>query len=126
MINLKKSAPEKIKAGSYIGKLTLKFNGECHQYDMEVIGGEIEDIALTYAVDSPLFQYFEKLFEEWYEDQPVYVKDMYESEEAIYYKKGAIIGGIEILDEYIRENTMQFIDLDKEGYKLDIECAYQP
>lgn len=108
------------------GNLTLKFNGQYHQYNMEVINGEIEDIDLTYGIDSPLFQYFENLFDDWYESQPTYVQEMYESEEAIYYKKGAIRGGIEILDEYIRENNLRFIDLDKEGYKLDIECAYQP
>ena len=124
MINLKKSTPIQI-FDSYIGKFTLKFNGQYYQYNMEVINGEIENIDLTYEINSPLFEYFENMFEDWYESQPTNVQDMYESNEAIYYKKGAIIGGIEILDEHIRENNLRFIDLDKEGYKLDIECAFQ-
>ena len=124
MINLKKSTPIQI-SDSYIGKFTLKFNGQYYQYNMEVINGEIENIDLTYEINSPLFEYFENMFEDWYESQPTNVQDMYESNEAIYYKKGAIIGGIEILDEHIRENNLRFIDLDKEGYKLDIECAFQ-
>jgi len=124
MINLKKSTPIQI-SDSYIGKFTLKFNGQYYKYNMEVINGEIENIDLTYEIDSPLFEYFENMFEDWYESQPTNVQDMYESNEAIYYKKGAIIGGIEILDEHIRENNLRFIDLDKEGYKLDIECAFQ-
>lgn len=52
------------------GKITLRFNGENHYYfadfweDTEGKKG-IENISLTYGIDSPLFQYFENLFCDW-------------------------------------------------------------
>ena len=105
--------------------LTLIMNSRKYTYEIETIDGKIEDIALTYSVDSPLFQYMENIFFDWFEGQRSETQAMYESDEAIYYKKGAIRGAIEILDEHIRENNLRYLNLDKEGYKIDIECAFE-
>lgn len=105
--------------------LTLIMNGEKYTYLLETIDGEIEDMHLTYGINTPLFEYFENLFYEWFEYQSNDRKNMYESDEAIYCKKGAIRGSIEILEEYIRENNLRYLNLDKENFKIDIECAWQ-
>jgi hypothetical protein len=105
--------------------LTLIMNEQKYTYSIETASGEIEDIHLTFGIDTPLFQYFENLFNDWFEYQRRDIKEMYESDEAIYYKKGAIRGSIEILEEYIRENNLRYLNLDKENFKIDIECAWQ-
>jgi hypothetical protein len=70
------------------------------------------------AMASPsnaMFQYVERKFWEWIESQRKEVKEMYFSDDAIYEKKGAIIGAIEsALEEATEENKP--VDMAKFDY----------
>ena len=67
----------------------------------------------------PVFQYVEQRFWKWIDSAPHDVKDMYFSEDAIYEKKGAIIGAIENAIEEANEAGKPIILSE-----CDIEAAF--
>lgn len=68
----------------------------------------------------PVFQYVERKFWNWIESAPKDVKDMYFSEDAIYDKRGAIVGAIENAVEEANEEGKP-VDLAI----FDLECAFE-
>lgn len=74
--------------------------------------------------DSDLFQELEKRFDEWINDAPSSSEynEMYFSEDAIYDKRGAIHGAIELIFEVMKENNLPFIYLNDK--RLDLTCAF--
>ena len=78
-----------------------------------------------YKVSSsaPIFKAVEAVFNQWYAWQSQDTKDMYYSTDAIYTTRGAIIGGIENVIEYMIESKKNYITT-KEFAKIDIEAAF--
>jgi len=77
-----------------------------------------------FKTDSPLFVAIEAHFDEWITSRarPDEV-DMYESDDAIYTKKGAIHQAIEDIFDIMREENMPFISLNHSF--VDLEAAFQ-
>jgi hypothetical protein len=62
-----------------------------------------------------MFQYVEKKFWDWIESQRAETKEMYFSDDAIYDKKGAIVGAIEAALEEANEEQKP-VDMAKFDY----------
>lgn len=78
-------------------------------------------------VDSPLFKAVEKIFDDFMDANGERacggdLRAMYESEDAIYEKAGAIRGAIEQVFEVIDEYDLKYIDLTDS--RLDLICAF--
>lgn len=88
---------------------------------LQIIGDSFD----TYKISSsaPLFKAVETVFNQWYSYQYQDTKDMYYSEDAIYTTRGAIIGGIENVIEYMTEKNLTYITT-REFSKIDIEAAF--
>lgn len=88
---------------------------------LQVIGESFD----VYKVSSsaPIFKAVEAVFNQWYKWQDQDTKDMYYSEDAIYTTRGAIIGGIEAVIEYMFENNLNYITT-REFSKIDIEGTF--
>lgn len=97
-----------------IEKVTLIFDGKEHKYDMVFIDGEFEEVLLPYSMDTPLFDYLEKEFDDWMDSASRDYHDMYFSDEAIYTRSGAIKGAIEVIDDTISDDRGK-----KKVYNLD-------
>lgn len=78
------------------------------------------NVAQLSSPSHPVFQYIEQRFWKWIDSAPHDVKDMYFSEDAIYEKKGAIIGAIENAVEEANETGKPVILAN-----ADIECAFE-
>ena len=79
-----------------------------------------------YKVESPVFQFFEKLWYSWFEEESSHnseIEDMYFSEEAIYTRKGAIRQAMELMEEIATEYKRNFFT-ESEIWKYDIQCAF--
>lgn len=72
---------------------------------------------------APIFLAVEAVFNKWFSWQCQDTKDMYYSEDAIYTTRGAILGGIENVIEYMVENKKTYITTE-EFTKIDIEAAF--
>jgi hypothetical protein len=74
--------------------------------------------------DSWLFQAVEKEFDSWIDSSnpSSEYEDMYFSEEAIYTKKGAIQGAIELIFEFMDEEKLPFVFLNDN--RLDLTSAF--
>ena len=107
-----------------IEKVTLIFDGKEHKYDMVFIDGEFEEVLLPYSMDTPLFDYLEKEFDDWMDSASRDYHDMYFSDEAIYTRSGAIKGAIEVIDDTISEDRgkKKVYNLDKG--EVDTMAAY--
>lgn len=84
-----------------------------------------------YSVSSLLFKAVENYFDEWIESQQSETREMYfGSFEELYgqsycSKKGAIIDGIEVIFQYMKEEEKYNIT-SKEFYKIDLDGVFQP
>lgn len=89
---------------------------------LQVIGEGFD----VYKVSSsaPIFKAVEAVFNQWYKQQSQDTKDMYYSSDAIYTTRGAIIGGIENVIEYMVELNKNYITT-KEFAEIDIEAAFE-
>jgi len=96
-------------------KVTLIFDGKEHKYDMVFVDGTLEDVLLPYtSMNTPLFDYLEKEFDDWLEYAGREYEAMYFSDEAIYSKRGAIRGAMDVIEETIYEDKGK-----KKVYNLD-------
>jgi hypothetical protein len=96
-------------------KVTLIFDGKEHKYDMVFVDGVLEDVLLPYtSMDTPLFNYLEKEFDDWLEYAGRDYEAMYFSDEAIYSKRGAIRGAMDVIEETISDDKGK-----KKVYNLD-------
>ena len=76
-----------------------------------------------FKLDSWLFKAIEKQFDDFMDDygDRSELREMYESDEAIYSKKGAIHQAIEELFDYMDEEGLKSTDLNK----FDLEGIFQ-
>jgi antirestriction protein len=101
------------------GFITLIFDGREHKYRAFFVDGKLDEILLPTNSESTLFQYIENEFENWIEDyEGRDVVDMYYSDEAIYSKKGAILGSIEEISNIMVEDNLQTLNLDEDESDL--------
>jgi hypothetical protein len=82
--------------------------------------------AYVISNSAPLFLAVEAYFYQWLEGtNPANEYDeMYFGEDAIYTVRGAIIGGIELVIDYMRENNLTSITT-KSFRDIEIECAFE-
>jgi hypothetical protein len=130
------STPTKKAYTEKKGKITLFFNGKYHNYECVIITDtetgktSIEDIKYKIGASTDLFQWVEKQFNKFIDDREgTELYDMYfeefEGQGTFYSKRGAIQGGIDLIFEYVIEENITYLNLDKDGNKVDIECAFQ-
>lgn len=74
------------------------------------------------SVDSPVFQAVEKELDAYLDGNP-YIAQMYEGEEAIYTKRGAVISAIDQIIEVMDEYDLPFIYLNDK--RIDLTAAWQ-
>jgi hypothetical protein len=74
---------------------------------------------------APIFKAVEGVFDQWMKDSNPASEyyEMYFGEEAIYTKRGAIVGGIEAVIEYMIENNLTYITT-KNFNEIDIEGTF--
>ena len=102
-------------------------------YGSQVIDTETFNPSFASA-SSTVFKIIEHIFNDWFDHAtepgaPMSrdIQGMYNGEvgqPAIYYKRGAIIGGLEILIEEITERGLKIVNT-RDIQKMDIECAFQ-
>lgn len=112
-------------------KITIVFDKKKHQYQIILIDGYIEDILLDKKPDTDLFKFFENDFYNWLEDQQDETKEMYDVPDEVYgqpylVKRGAIEDAIDGLYQFIVDNKLRYLDLDKDLSKLDTAVFYEP
>tara|TARA_R110000868_G_scaffold12456_7_gene59537 strand:+ start:9566 stop:9874 length:309 start_codon:yes stop_codon:yes gene_type:complete len=91
---------------------------------LQIMGEGFSPIKVSSS--APIFIAVEAVFSNWLKNSNPASEyyDMYYSEDAIYTTRGAIIGGIEAIIEYMTETGKTYITTT-EFAKIDIEAAFQ-
>jgi hypothetical protein len=117
---------DELKRRNEIKKVSIKYKGNDYYFNADFDEGDLEDIDIrpAYKLDHPFFKAIENEFFDYLENlAPRNTQEMYEEEYLI--KKEAIREGISAIFDYMIQNNIKELDLDKDWNKIDIEGIWQ-